>query len=578
MKNSTTKLVALGLSAVLAVGCVGGTMYVRSNTGDNDVIENTESLTAPAVLPSRLSASASGAAPAAFRDETVYVLAGADGSVQKVIVSDWLKNPDGLAQLKDSADLRDVENVKGSETFPTSGSGRVWDAQGGDVYTQGVSEQQVPVEVAVSYTLDGREITPAELAGKSGRVVIRFDYTNNLYEEVQIDGKTEKIYVPFAMMTGVLLDSDTFSNVEVTNGRVFNDGDHTAVVGVALPGMQENLDLDPEDVEIPSYVEITADVRDFEMETTFTVAISDPFKEIDLDGLDDAGDLPEALDKLTGAMDQLMDGSSQLYDGLGELLEKSETLGSAVDQLSAGADALKAGTADLQSGADQLKQGADSLQTGLTTLDGKSEQLVGAAEQTFNALIASANQQLAAAGAQAPELTVENYAEVLDGVAALLGDSPAAGQIRGLKTSLDNYNAFYQGLQQYTAGVAQSAAGAQQISGGLESLSAGAGTLNAGAGQLSDGLKQLKGSVPALLEGVTQLHDGAGELAGGIRKLNDEGIQKIVDAFDGDLDLLADRLQATVDAAKNYTTFAGGDEADGQVKFIYRTAAIEIAG
>lgn len=576
MKNNTAKFAALGLSAVLVVGCVGGVNFARANNDVGTAAVSEEVPAAPAAGVSKLTASVSDAAPAAFRDETVYVLAGADGSVRKVIVSDWLKNTDGLSQIKDSAKIQNVENVKGYETFSMDGNVRVWDAMGADVYTQGVSDEAVPIEVAVSYTLDGKPIAPDQLAGKSGKVVIRFDYTNNLYEEVEIGGKTEKIYVPFAVVTAMLLDSDNFSNVEVVNGRVFNDGDHTAVVGMALPGMQENLDLDAEDLEIPSYVEVSADVTDFELEPMFTAAVCDPFKEIDLDEVENTDDLTEALDKLTDAMDQLMDGSSQLYDGLGELLEKSETLSSAVDQLAAGADALKDGAGSLQTGADQLKQGAESLGTGLTALDGKSEQLLGAAGQTFDAIIATANQQIAASGAQVPELTADNYEKVLSGVIALLGDNPAAEQLKGLKTSLDNYNAFYQGLQQYTAGVAQSAAGAQKLEDGLGTLSSGAGSLNEGAGQLSGGLKQMKENVPALLDGITKLHDGAGELADGIREFNDEGIQKIVDAFDGDLDLLADRLEATVDAAKNYRTFAGGDEMDGQVKFVYRTAAVEI--
>jgi len=571
MNSKSTKLIALGLSAVLAVGCAGGTIYLHSNNQNGGETVEPQTLS----VSSRLTASASGAAPAAFRDETVYVMAGADGAVQKVIVSDWLKNPDGLALLEDTAALRDVENVKGNETFTENGGVRVWAAQGGDVYTQGVSEEQVPVEVAVSYTLDGESITPEQLAGKSGKVTIRFDYTNNLCQEALISGETEKIYVPFAMMTGLLLDSDTFSNVDVTNGRVFNDGSHTAVMGIALPGMQENLDLDSEEIEIPDYVEITADVKDFEMETTFTVAISDPFKELDLDELEDAGDLTEAMDQLTDAMNQLMDGSSQLYDGLGELLEKSETLASAVDQLADGADALKSGAGDLQSGAAQLKQGADSLEAGLTALDGNSEQLTAGARQTFEALLSTANEQIAASGAKVPELTIDNYAKVLSGMTALLGDSPAGTQLAGLKESLDSYNTFYQGLQQYTAGVAQASAGVQQLSGGLDSLSVGADSLSQGAGQLSSGLGQLKQNVPALLDGITRLHDGAGELSDGLRKFNDEGIQKIVDAFDGDLNLLSERLEATVDAAKQYRTFAGGDEDDGQVKFIYRTAEIK---
>lgn len=568
MKKNVTKLAALGLSVVLAIGGVSGAVcaYAGENTDHTAV-----------AAPAKLSASVSGAAPAAFRDETVYVLAGADGAVRKVIVSDWLKNPDSLSQLIDVAELRDVENVKGNETFTADGSARVWDAQGGDIYTQGVTEQDLPVQVSVTYTLDGQTVTPDQLAGKSGKVVIRFDYTNNQYEEVQIDGKTERIYVPFAMLTGLVLDNDSFTNVEVTNGRLYNDGGRTAVAGIALPGLRESLDLDPEDIDIPEYVEISADVTDFELQTTFTAAVVDPFQEIDTGKLDSADDLKASLDELTDAMEQLMDGSGKLYDGLGELLEKSETLASAVNQLSDGTKSLQSGSGELQSGAAQLKEGASGLEAGLAQLDANSEQLTAGAKQTFDGLLASAGKQLAASGAQVPELTAENYGQVLDGVIASLGEAPAAAQITALKASLDGYNAFYQGLQQYTAGVAEASGGAKQLNAGLDSLSTGAASLSQGAAQLNAGMQQLKENVPALLDGVTRLHDGAGELSDGLKEFNEKGVQKLVDAFDGDLDLLADRLEATVNAAKQYQTFSGGSEAEGQVKFVYRTDAIEIA-
>lgn len=564
MKKSVTKLTALGLSVVLALGGIGGAVYANAN-------ENTEN---PAAAAEKLSAGLPEAAPAAFRDETVYVLSGPDGKVEKVIVSDWLKNPDGLEQLRDEAALKNVENVKGDETFSTSGSARIWDAKGGDVYTQGGTDRELPVEMSVSYTLDGRPIQPGQLAGRSGRVTIRFDYANRQYEEVEIGGRTEKIYVPFAVLTAAVLDNDCFHNVSVTNGRLYNDGGRTAVIGLALPGLEENLALDGKDIDIPGYVEITADVEDFKLETTFTAVLNDPFQELDAGRLDGAEGLSASLDGLSDAMAQLIDGSSRLYDGLGELLEKSEALGEAVNRLSDGADALESGGAELQSGAAQLKEGAADLQAGLEQLDAGSGQLTAGAKQVFDGLLASAGQQLAAAGAKVPELTAENYAQVLDGVIASMDDGPAAAQVEGLKSSLDGYSAFYQGLVQYTAGVAQASGGAARLSAGLDGLNSGAGSLSQGAAQLSGGLGQLQESVPALLDGVARLRDGAGELDGGLREFNEKGVQKLVDAFDGNLDLLAERLEATVNAAKRYQTFSGGSEEEGQVKFIYRTAAI----
>ena len=334
MKQTSMKLMALGLSVVLAVGSLGGAVCARA--GDNGTA---------APVSEEAPAPVSAAEPAAFRDETVYVLAGADGTVEKVIVSDWLKNPQGLAQLRDTAGLEDVENVKGNGACTVSGDARVWDTLGGDVYTQGVTEKEPPIAVRVSYALDGRAIAPDQLAGKSGRVVIRFDYDNRLFEERLVGGKTEKIYVPFAVVTGVVLDNERFTNVTAANGRVYNDGDRTAVLGLALPGMQENLALDPKNVELPGYVEITADVEDFALETTFTAAVSDPFRELDAGKLEDAEELNSSLEELSDAMEQLLNGSGRLYDGLGELLEKTGTLAGGVDQLAAGAEALQAGEA-----------------------------------------------------------------------------------------------------------------------------------------------------------------------------------------------------------------------------------------
>lgn len=562
MKKTSAKLTALGLSMALALSA-GGAACARSFGGE-DV----------SAAPVRLSAAADSAAqPAAYRDETVYVLTGAGGQVEKVIVSDWLKNPDGLAHLADGAALTGVENVKGYETCSPSGAGRVWDAQGGDIYCQGSTDKELPVEVSVSYTLDGRSVQPEQLAGKSGHVSIRFDYVNRQYEDVEINGQRERIYTPFAMLTGVVLNNDHFSNVSAANARVYNDGGRTAVVGLALPGLRESLGL--ENADIPEYVEISADVTDFQLSSTFTVAVSDLFGELDTEALD-TDELTDSLDELTDAMDQLLNGSGKLYDGLGELLEKSGELASGVEQLAEGAGALRTGADSLREGADELATGAAGLQKGLEQLSAGSEALNDGAEQVFQSLLASANQQLAASGAKLPELTAENYGKVLEGAVALVGaESPTGQKLAGLKASLDSYSVFYQGLLQYTAGVDQASGGARSLAQGADGLSQGAEALSGGVQQLDGGLQALRKNIPALTDGVKQLRDGAGELADGLEQFNEEGVQKIVDALDGDLEGLADRLEVLTGAAREYRSFSGGQEADGQVKFIYRTASIE---
>lgn len=410
-----------GMGAVRKAGAPVN-MLLAANTTSNKTAKTTGK--ASNAAESTAKEKSAGAEEAkAEKDETVYILAGADGSVQKIIVSDWLKNAAGDSTINDISELTDIENVRDDLHYTDeTGDVKVWDAQGNDIYYQGNIDKELPVTLSVSYTLDGKNITPEELAGKSGKVKIRFDYTNNLYETVELDGVPTKMYIPFAMMTGMILDDEIFTNVEVTNGRLLNDGSRTVVAGLAFPGLQENLDIDAEKLEVPDYVEITADVKDFEMGMTATIASNDVFSEIDLEDKDDLEDLRGSMDEMTDAMEQLMDGSNQLYDGICTLLEKSGELIEGIDKLASGAEELKNGVGTLDSGVSQVADGAAKLQEGLNTLSSKNAELNGGARQVFDTLLSTARTQLVAAGLDVPEMTVENYAEVLNNTIASLDE------------------------------------------------------------------------------------------------------------------------------------------------------------
>lgn len=566
MKKPIVKTLSITLCAVLALGGLGGTVYAMNTAGTPAPEQSVPAEPSAEAVPGDRN----------VKDETVYVLARADGSVEKIIVSDWVQNTQGGDTIHDVTRLTDIENVKGNETYTLGGDSTcVWDARGNDIYYQGSIDQELPVSVVVSYTLDGQPVTPEELAGKSGHVSIRFDYTNHQYELMDIGGRQEKIYVPFAMLTGVLLDNEVFSNVSVSNGKIVNDGDRTIVAGLAFPGLQDSLGLDRDTLDLPGYVEITADVESFALETTVTLAANGLFNDMTyeaggFDGLDGK------LDELTDAMAQLINGSSRLYDGLCTLLDSSKELVSGIDRLAAGAAQLKQGAGGLSAGASQLQAGAAALSQGLDALAQNNGTLNGGAAQVFQTLLSTADAQLAAAGVQAPELTVENYVQVLDGIIAAAGESPAAQQVAALKASLDSYNGFYQGLQSYTAGVAQSAAGAGELYTGISSVKDGADSLSVGAGQLYDGILTMQNSAPALIDGVAQLRDGAMELSNGLKEFNEKGVQKLVDAFDGGLDGLMDRVDAVKAVSKRYTSFSGiSPDMEGQVKFVWRTEAVD---
>lgn len=535
MNSKSKKILAAILCCTVVLGGAGATVFATSGK-EPEVAEEALALAteeAPALATEEGDA-------ALVKDETVYVLTGADGNVEKVIVSDWIN------------------------------------ASGNDIYSQENSEKELPVSLSVSYTLDGKSISPSDLAGKSGKVTIRFDYENHQFETVEIDGKQEKIYVPFTMLTGMLLDNNKFTNVSVSNGRLINDGDHTIVAGLAFPGLKSNLNVDKEKLELPDYVEVSADVENFEMLGTFTVATNEVFRSLDSEKLNSVDELSSSLDELTVAMDQLMDGSSALYDGLSTLLDKSGELAGGINQLADGTAQLSTGAGTLDDGAASLSDGAGSLANGLGQLTANNAALTAGSRQIFDSLLNMANAQLGEGGLSVPTLTIDNYGEVLNGVIASLDSESGAASVSALKAQLDSYNTFYTGLKEYTAGVSSAKDGADALNAGAGQLKEGTAALKTGMNELYTGVLKLKDGAPALIDGVTKLRDGAMQLSNGLKEFNDRGVQKLVDAVDGDLGSLFTRLKATVDVSKNYKSFSGiSEETNGQVKFIYRTDSVK---
>lgn len=322
MKNKIIKTVSVVLCAALMCGAAFMGIYaVAANTGkkSDDTTGETVS-SAPVVGDTSVT-----------KKETVYVIAGADGSVKKLIVSDWIKNDGKSDILTDVTEAKDIVNVKGDEEYVMGGENTyVWNANGNDIYYQGNIEKELPVSIKITYELNGSVISADEIAGKSGKVKIRFDYINNEVRTVNINGNDEKIYVPFAMLTGIILDTDTFSSVEVSNGKIINDGDRIAVIGIALPGLAESLGADSGKLDIPSYVEITADTKKFSLKNTVTVASNEIFGGLNSENTDA---LDGKISALTDAVGELTDGSSDLYDGVCTLLDKSTELVDGINKL-----------------------------------------------------------------------------------------------------------------------------------------------------------------------------------------------------------------------------------------------------
>lgn len=375
----------------------------------------------------------------ADKDESVYLISDANGNVNKTIVVDHLKNKDKKDTLEDASNLSDIENVKGKEKFTQSGDKLTWQAGGKDIYYQGTATAEPPVTQKVTYYLDGKEISPEDLAGKSGKVKIRFDYTNTTSYTETVNGEKQTVSVPFAAITGLVL-GDGFENIEVTNGKAEVSDSSSVVLGYALPDLKDSLgikdgDLDG-DVNIPEYMEMTADVKNFSMPAamTFVVNASD---YVSTDGID-TSDLDDMINDLKDASTQLQDGSKTLAEG-------TDTLADGLSTLQSKLGTFASGVGTLQSGLKAYTDGVSTLSGGLNTLGNSTGALVSGADKL----------------------------------------NSGAGQLASGSATLKD------GLKSYTDG-------ASQLNAGINELGSKSGTLVSGVSKLSKGTSALNAGVQEL--------------------------------------------------------------------------------
>lgn len=474
----------------------------------------------------------------ADKDESVYLISDANGNVNKTIVVDHLKNKDKKDTLEDASNLSDIENVKGKEKFTQSGDKLTWQAGGKDIYYQGTATAEPPVTQKVTYYLDGKEISPEDLAGKSGKVKIRFDYTNTTSYTETVNGEKQTVSVPFAAVTGLVL-GDGFENIEVTNGKAEVSDSSSVVLGYALPGLKDSLgikdgDLDG-DVNIPEYMEMTADVEKFSMPAamTFVVNASD---YVSTDGID-TSDLDDMINDLKDASTQLQDGSKTLAEG-------TDTLADGLLTLQSKLGTFASGVGTLQSGLKTYTDGVSTLSGGLNTLGNSTGALVSGADK-----LNSGAGQLASGSATLKD---------------------------GLKSYTDGASQLSAGLNQLNDNTGSLATGVTSLNDGAKTLSDGLNAANKGAAGVSTGAAQLKKSIDtaktgadSLAEGAKQVDDGVGQLTQSLsdmpetikvsinqsleplNKLNVGTLFKTLGYIDTDT-ITADNVSAAADAAVNH--------------------------
>ena len=568
------------------------------------------------------------------KSETVYAVMNGDGSIKSTTVSEHLYSASGLANVTDKTTLTDIQNTESDAEFTQNGEELVWNTNDTDVYYKGNTDKALPIDVKVTYALDGQEAALEDIIGKSGHLTVTVNLKNNETGTVNVNGKDRTIVTPLITAVGVILGGDA-SNMTAEHGMIESAAKSSVAAFVTLPGVKDSLSgLLPDEVNsIEDYLQDTvtveADVEDFTCPqvmvacATSTAALGTS-NVFDLSSIND---LTDGINQLNDAMSQLMDGASQLVDG--------------TSQLAGGVLALLDGANTLNNGAAALDDGLGQLTNGLDTLSANNAALNAGAQQVADGVLASANKTLKEGGLIDEDMTWSNYEAVIDNILTMNDKTLAAGRRKIVRTVWEQAPSFKDSqldlalylsatktnhdleaalklmqnfdasmltgaLEMVTNADAKNTAKAElkyqvensqdmadvralktslsqiqffvssvnQYTAGVQTAADGAHSAKDGSAQLAAGTKTLYDGVNTLNTGAGQLNDGAGQLNDGLNQFNEEGISKLTGALDQDqLHGLKTVLDEMTDRLNDYTSFAGApDDAESSVKFVYKTA------
>ena len=568
------------------------------------------------------------------KSETVYAVMNGDGSIKSTTVSEHLYSASGLANVTDKTTLTDIQNTESDAEFTQNGEELVWNTNDTDVYYKGNTDKALPIDVKVTYALDGQEAALEDIIGKSGHLTVTVNLKNNETDTVNVNGKDRTIVTPLITAVGVILGGDA-ANVTAEHGMIESAAKSSVAAFVTLPGVKDSLSgLLPDEVDsIEDYLQDTvtveADVEDFTCPQVM-VACATSTAALGTDNVFDLSsinDLTDGINQLNDAMSQLMDGASQLVDG--------------TSQLAGGVLALLDGANTLNNGAAALDDGLGQLTNGLDTLSANNAALNAGAQQVADGVLASANKTLKEGGLIDEDMTWSNYEAVIDNILTMNDKTLAAGRKKMVRTIWEQEPSFKDSqldlalylsatktnhdleaalklmqnfdasmltgaLEMVTNADAKNTAKAElkyqvensqdmadvralktslsqiqffvssvnQYTAGVQTAADGAHSAKDGSAQLAAGTKTLYDGVNTLNTGAGQLNDGAGRLNDGLNQFNEEGISKLTGALDQDqLHGLKTVLDEMTDRLNDYTSFAGApDDAESSVKFVYKTA------
>lgn len=568
------------------------------------------------------------------KEETVYSKLDANGNSYETVVSSHIKNEDGLDTIRDVSDLLNIENTNGYETFEKDGTTVVWNANGKDIYYKGETTKQLPISCNITYTLNGEEISKDDIVGKSGKVKITLQYTNNEKHTVNVNGRNVEMYTPFLVIAGTMIDNETNKNITISSGKMIDDGSKTIVVGVAFPGMKESLGIKKKGFEVPEKIEIEMDTTDFKLDTIASFVTPKIIEsEEDLENLNKLDEVYSKVSKLQSASEEILQGAkslkegteeysnkkqefnlamkqvsegmtnannsyTQINDGINTLDKSGKAIGDGAEKISDGATLVsenlnliatkigeaKLGSQKLEEGEEKISQGLSTISQGLT-MDAKTLQELQSLIDANNAMSAQETDPTKSAIFKNNAQTLAKFQKQISELQSGIGSVQA-----GMKEIQVGNENLTNGLTQLEEGTTTLASKTEELKQGADTLYKGSLTLSNGTKKISQGSNQIKQGLNTLdtsttkltiadnqlTEATTTIKEGANSLYEGILKFNNEGIKPICNALGGDLKDVTKRINKLGELSLEYNNYTMLEEKEeGSVQFILLSDSIK---
>lgn len=528
------------------------------------------------------------------KEEMVSVQADAAGNPSKLTVDTKLSGISGNGAVEDLSNLKDISNAQGDEQFSESNGKLYWQNLGNDISYTGTSSSSLPVDVKITYFLDETVIDPNDLAGKQGHVKIRFDYTNHV--------SYETVHVPFVCMSVLMLDEDSFSNIQVKNGKVMSSDGTSTIVGFAMPSLREDLNLssyEDIDIDIPQYVEVEADTTDFSLDFTETIVSNGVFSEIEDEDLNDLREMSDAFKDLGEAGNTLVDGGKKLSSAFDEIKQGTEGYLDGVDALSNGLSELKEVSSTINENTSALVEGSQQLSDALNAIDVNAldttamnvmdsmkndvvmianvSKMMETLSTSFTSL--SSSMQSVFDESQIDEEKKQEITKQLEDCSTTLVEMQE--QLSASFTDLENQISVFGGvdLEALKSQLLSLQETTKALSQGTTALSNGINGLDGGLTQLSDAFTQAIQNNQTLKNAYSQYASGLKEFEDGIAKLNTEGLQKLYEKGGKEGSRLLDTIALLKKADASYQTFTSLlEQQEGSVSFMIETSKISEKG